>query len=75
MTTQPQSKKPQPSYKVYAQRKAFNTVAISARPSSQQVAERDRALAARRSLTAALLGDPAPGRSALDRRAKSQVRP
>jgi hypothetical protein len=37
--------------------------------------ERDRALAAPRDLTAILLGDPLPGRSALDRRMGKEVQP
>jgi hypothetical protein len=37
-------------------------------PPAEVIAERDRALYAPQSLTAMLLGDPLPGRSALDRR-------
>jgi hypothetical protein len=41
----------------------------SPRPSPEQLYDRDQRLAlSPRSLTAALLGDPLPGRSALDRR-------
>lgn len=36
-------------------------------PPAHVIAERDRALYAPRSITAELLGDPPPGRSALDR--------
>ena len=40
----------------------------SARPSDEQIADRDRRAVAERSLTAEVFGDPEPGRSALDQR-------
>jgi hypothetical protein len=41
---------------------------ISARPTDEMIAERDARLKAPRSTVAWLMGDPAPGYSALDRR-------
>lgn len=49
-------------------RRAARAYRYDSRVSQLALAERDRAMAAERSLTAELCGDPLPGRSALKRR-------
>lgn len=48
--------------------RAVGLVTIHCRPSVDLLEERDRLLSLPRPLTAELMGDPLPGRSALDRR-------